>query len=162
MRSYLKERLPEYMLPSAFVILDVLPLTATGKIDRNILPAPEQARPELARVYVAPRTALEEVLCDIFSEVLEREPVGVHDSFFELGGHSLLATQVVSRVRLNFQLELSLRRLFEAPTVEGLAAAILDGEQRERVERTSELLLKLSTPTICIRFVTRRSRLVRL
>ena len=145
LRSYLKERLPEYMLPSAFVMLDVLPLTATGKVDRNMLPAPEQSRPELARIYVAPRTALEEVLCDIFSEVLEREPVGVHDSFFELGGHSLLATQVVSRVRLAFQLELSLRRLFDAPTVEGLAAAILDGKQRERVERTAELLLKLST-----------------
>ena len=144
LRSYLKERLPDYMLPSAFVMLDILPLTATGKIDRNILPAPEQARPELAGVYLAPRTALEEVLCDIFSEVLEREPVGVHDSFFELGGHSLLATQVVSRVRLVFQVELSLRKLFEAPTVEGLAAAILDGEQRERVERTAELLLKLS------------------
>jgi amino acid adenylation domain-containing protein len=146
MRDYLKERLPEYMLPSSFVMLDALPLTATGKVNRGALPAPEQTRPELAQVYVAPRTAVEEVLCGIFSEVLERERVGVRDSFFELGGHSLLATQVASRVRGALQVELPLRRLFGSPTVEGLAAAILeDVGERERVERTAELLLKLST-----------------
>jgi acyl carrier protein len=127
-------------------VLEALPLTATGKVDRNALPEPEQARPQLAQVYVAPQTAVEEVLCGIFSEVLQVEPVGVRDSFFELGGHSLLATQISSRVRLAFQVELPLRRLFEAPTVEGLAKAILDHcEERERVEQTAELLLKLST-----------------
>jgi acyl-coenzyme A synthetase/AMP-(fatty) acid ligase/acyl carrier protein len=146
MRNYLKKTVPEYMVPASFVVLEALPLTATGKVDRNALPEPEQVRPELAQVYVAPQTAVEEVLCGIFSEVLQVEPVGVRDSFFELGGHSLLATQISSRVRLAFQVELPLRRLFEAPTVEGLAKAILDHcEERERVEQTAELLLKLST-----------------
>jgi amino acid adenylation domain-containing protein len=146
LRDYLKGTLPEYMVPSSFIVLDALPLTATGKVDRNALPVPEQVRPELAHDYVAPRTAVEQVLCGVFSEVLQIDPVGVRDSFFELGGHSLLATQVASRVRLAFQVELPLRRLFEAPTVEGLAAAVLNecGE-RERVEHTAELLLKLST-----------------
>jgi amino acid adenylation domain-containing protein len=146
MRDYLKKTVPEYMVPASFVVLEALPLTATGKVDRNALPEPEQVRPELAQVYVAPQTAVEEVLCGIFSEVLQVGPVGVRDSFFELGGHSLLATQISSRVRLAFQVELPLRRLFEAPTVEGLAKAILDHcEERERVEQTAELLLKLST-----------------
>jgi acyl carrier protein len=125
-------------------VLDTLPLTATGKVNRNALPLPEQARPELGQAYVAPRTAVEEVLCGVFSEVLQIEPVGVRDSFFELGGHSLLATQVSSRVRIVFQVELPLRGFFEAPTVERLAATILK-QDRERVERTAELLLKLST-----------------
>jgi len=146
LRDYLKRTVPEYMVPSAFVVLDALPLTATGKVDRNALPVPEQARPELDQVYVAPRTAVEEVLCGIFSEVLEVEPVGVRDSFFELGGHSLLATQISSRLRETFQLELPLRKVFAAPTVERLAQAILnDPSERQRVEQTAELLLKLST-----------------
>lgn len=146
MRDYLKRTLPEYMAPSAFVVLEALPLMNTGKVDRNALPAPEEARPELDQAYVAPRTPVEEVLCGFFSEVLQIDRVGVRDSFFELGGHSLLATQVSSRLRAAFQVELPLRRLFESPTVEGLAAAILnDRGNRKRVEQTAELLLKLST-----------------
>ena len=146
LRDYLKRTVPEYMVPAAFVVLDALPLTATGKVDRNALPMPEQARPELDQIYVAPRTAVEEVLCGVFAEVLQVEPVGVRDSFFELGGHSLLATQIASRVREIFQVELSLRKLFESPTVERLAATILnDCEERERVEQTAALWLQLST-----------------
>ena len=141
LRDYLKQTLPEYMVPASFIILETLPLMSTGKVDRNALPAPEQVRPELDHAYVAPRTAVEEVLCGVFSEVLQVEPVGVRDDFFELGGHSLLATQVASRVRVLFQVELPLRRLFQAPTVEGLAAVLLN----ERVEQTAELLVKLST-----------------
>jgi amino acid adenylation domain-containing protein len=146
LREYLERTLPDFMVPSAFVVLETLPLTPTGKVDRNALPLPEQARPELAQIYVAPRTAVEEVLCSLYSEVLQIEPVGVHDSFFDLGGHSLLATQITSRVRLAFQVQLPVRTLFEAPTVERFAAAILsDEKQRERVEQTAELLLKLAT-----------------
>ena len=132
------------MLPASFVVLDALPLTNTGKVDRNALPN-AQIGVESEEDYLAPQTALEKVLAGIFSEVLSLQRVGANDSFFELGGHSLLATQVVSRVREAFQLELPLRKLFETPTVAGLAAAILgDDAERERVERTAELLLNLA------------------
>lgn len=143
LKEFLKERLPEYMLPSSFVMLDTMPLTTTGKVDRNALSNQIDVEPE--EIYLAPRTALEQVLAGIFSEVLSLERVGANDSFFDLGGHSLLATQVLSRVRDAFQLELPLRKLFKAPTVAGLAAAILEDEaHRERVEHTAELLLKLA------------------
>jgi len=143
LKEFLKERLPEYMLPSSFVVLDALPLTANGKVDRNGLP--DQINVETEENYLAPRTALEQVLAGIFSEVLSLERVGVNDGFFDLGGHSLQATQVLSRVREAFQLELPLRKLFKAPSVAGLAASVLEDEaKRERVERTAELLLKLA------------------
>jgi amino acid adenylation domain-containing protein len=145
LRHYLKKRLPEYMLPASFVMLDAFPLTATGKIDRNALPAPEQMRPEPAQNYVAPQTAVEEVLTGIFAEVLGVERVGIHDDFFEAGGHSLLATRVVSRVREAFEVELPLRKIFDEPTVGGLARVVLEDEdERMRVERTAELLLRFS------------------
>lgn len=145
LRDFLKERLPEYMLPTSFVVLDALPLTTTGKVDRNALPT-DQIGVEVNENYLAPQTPLEQVLAGIFSQILSRERVSTDDSFFDLGGHSLLATQILSRVREAFQLELPLRKLFRAPTVAGLAAAILEDEvQRERVERTAELLLRLAT-----------------
>jgi acyl carrier protein len=145
LRHYLKKRLPEYMLPASFVMLDAFPLTVTGKIDRNALPAPEQMRPEPAQNYVAPQTAVEEVLTGIFAEVLGVERVGIHDDFFEAGGHSLLATRVVSRVREAFEVELPLRKIFDEPTVGGLARVVLEDEdERMRVERTAELLLRFS------------------
>jgi acyl carrier protein len=128
LRSYLKERLPEYMVPSAFVLLDALPLTPSGKMDRRALPAPSTARPALGAAYVAPRTAVEELLAGIWAEVLGLERIGIHDSFFELGGHSLLATQVVARVRDAFRIDLPLRSLFEAPTVANLALAVTQTE----------------------------------
>jgi acyl carrier protein len=143
LKEFLKERLPEYMVPSSFVLLDALPLTTTGKVDRRALR--NQSGVETEENYLAPRTALEQVLAGIFSEILTRERVGVNDSFFDLGGHSLLATQVLSRVREAFQLEMPLRKLFKAPTVAGLATAILEDEaHRDRVERTAELLLKIA------------------
>nr|QEO74826.1 condensation domain-containing protein [uncultured bacterium] len=132
-RAYLKERLPEYMVPSAFVALDALPLTPNGKIDRRALPAAEHLRMEADGGYVAARTPTEEVLAGIWSEVLKAKRVSITANFFELGGHSLLATQVASRVREAFGVEVPLRRLFEAPTVEELAAhveAALGGERR--------------------------------
>jgi acyl carrier protein len=124
LRSALKERLPEYMIPSSFVFLSELPLTPNGKVDRKALPAPDETRPELASGYVAPRTPLEEALCGIWAEVLRVKRVGVEDNFFELGGHSLLATQLMSRVRETVKVDLMLRSMFEQPTVAGLARYI--------------------------------------
>jgi len=124
--SFLKQRLPQYMAPSAFVFLDALALTPNGKIDRRALPAPDGARPELKEAFVSPRTPAEKVIAAIWVEVLKLEQVGIHDNFFDLGGHSLLATQVVSRVSTTFQTALPLRILFEKPTIEELAAVITE------------------------------------
>jgi acyl-CoA synthetase (AMP-forming)/AMP-acid ligase II/acyl carrier protein len=139
LRRFVRGRLPEYMVPSAFVSLEALPLTPSGKVDRRALPAPDRLRPELARAFVAPRTPTEEVLGTIWAQVLGIDQVGVHDSFFELGGHSLLATQVVSRVRQAFDLQVTLHLLFEAPTVAGMAEHIdalelLGQDQRRSLE----------------------------
>ena len=122
-RALLCASLPEYMVPAAFVVLDVLPLTPNGKVDRNALPVPD-ASAELKNGYVAPRTATEEILANIWTEVLGLERVGVEDNFFELGGHSLLAMSVVSRVRKALSVELPLRELFAARTIAALAAQI--------------------------------------
>jgi amino acid adenylation domain-containing protein/non-ribosomal peptide synthase protein (TIGR01720 family) len=122
LREYLRGELPEYMVPSAFVRLESLPDTATGKVDPKTLPAPEYVSAEAE--HVAPRTPAEEVLAGIWAEVLGVERVGATDNFFELGGHSLLATRVASRVREVFAAELPVRALFEAPTVAGLALRV--------------------------------------
>jgi len=124
LRALAKEKLPEYMVPSAYVALDALPLTPNGKVDRKTLPAPEAARPNLEAGFVGPRTPYEEKLAKIWCDVLHLERVGVEDNFFELGGHSLLVTQVVSRIRTAFDIDLPLRSVFEAPTVAGLAEQI--------------------------------------
>src|ERR1051326_3827682 len=120
-RSYLKEKLPEYMAPQFIVTLESLPLTRVGKIDRQALPAPEALASE---DYVAPRTATEQTLVEIFRKVLKLDEVGVYDNFFELGGHSLLATQVVSQIRERFAVELPLRSFFTSPTVADVAQII--------------------------------------
>jgi len=121
LRAWLTGRLPDFMVPSAFVRMDALPLTANGKLDVGALPDPE---PAAAAGYVAPRTAAEQVLAELWAEVLRLERVGVDDNFFALGGHSLLATQVLSRVDQAFGVTLPVRALFEHPTVATLAAAI--------------------------------------
>ncbi|MGZ3460140.1 MAG: condensation domain-containing protein, partial [Archangium sp.] len=122
LRSALQQHLPEYMVPSAFLVLEALPLSPNGKLDRTALPAPDAA-PSQAE-HIAPRTPTEELLANLWSQLLATQTVGVTDSFFELGGHSLLATQVISRIRASFGVELPLRTLFEAPTVASLALRV--------------------------------------
>ncbi|MGB7923853.1 MAG: amino acid adenylation domain-containing protein, partial [Pyrinomonadaceae bacterium] len=139
LRTHLRQQLPEYMIPSAFVMLESLPLTPSGKIDRRALPAPEVSRAELEGEYVGPRTAVEEMIAGIWSSVLKVEQVGINENFFEVGGHSLIATQVMSRVRDAFQVEMPLRSLFERPTVAGLAE-VIEAEMRSEG--------KLETPAI--------------
>ncbi|MHC0067443.1 SDR family NAD(P)-dependent oxidoreductase [Nostoc sp. UIC 10890] len=116
LREFLKQKLPEYMMPSAFVILDTLPLTPSGKIDRKALPAPDG---EISREheYVPPRTSGEEIIANIFASILGVQNVGIHDNFFELGGHSLLATRLISRLRVAFEVEIELSAVFSSPTV---------------------------------------------
>jgi iturin family lipopeptide synthetase A len=124
LRQFFKEKLPEYMIPGAFVFLDTLPLTPNGKVDRRSLPAPDTSHRSLETGFVAPRTPTEEIVASIWSEVLGLQRLSIHDKFFELGGHSLLATQVISRLREVFSIDLPLRSLFETPTVEGMCQAI--------------------------------------
>ena len=129
LRDYLRAKLPEYMVPSAFVLLDRLPLTANGKVDRQALPAPEQSRPNLDQEFITARDETERALAEIWVEVLGIDRVGVFDNFFELGGHSLLATQACARVRELLQTDLSLQSFFDAPTVAQLAARITRADQ---------------------------------
>ena len=132
LRGFLQQKLPEYMVPSAFMFLDSLPLAPNGKLDRKALPAPDQTRPELDEIFVAPRTPVEETLASIWAGVLKVDKVGIHDNFFHLGGHSLLATQLISRIRDTFKLDLPLRSLFETPTVHGLAQRLQElGEKHD-------------------------------
>jgi acyl carrier protein len=119
------------MVPTAFVILDVFPLTPNGKIDRRALPAPD--RSGLEEDYVAPRTPTEQTLADIWTNILGVEQFGIHDNFFELGGHSLLAMQVISRMRQAVGVELPVRNLFEAPNIAKLAEVVV-AKQLEDVE----------------------------
>ncbi len=126
LQSYLKERLPEYMIPTAFVRLDALPKLANGKADRQMLPAPDLSRPELGDDYVAPRNSIEERIAALWAELLNLERVGIHDNFFELGGHSLLATKAISSLQEQFHVELPLRRMFETPTVAGVALGVIE------------------------------------
>ncbi|HEU4595256.1 MAG TPA: amino acid adenylation domain-containing protein, partial [Pyrinomonadaceae bacterium] len=124
LRSHLRERLPDYMVPAAFVFLEELPLNPSGKVNRRRLPAPDWSKPELEGEFVAARTPVEELLAGMWAELLGLERVGVNDNFFEAGGHSLLATQVVSRLSDIFKLDLPLRTLFESPTVASFAEAV--------------------------------------
>ncbi|MGH7832000.1 MAG: phosphopantetheine-binding protein, partial [Candidatus Binatia bacterium] len=136
-RAFLTKKLPEYMIPSAFVFLDALPLSANGKVDRPSLVklGPDQANQQ--EKFEAPRTPVETLLTQIWAVVLRLDQVGIHDNFFDLGGHSLLATQLISRIRDTFKLDLPLRSLFEAPTIYGLAQRVQElGEKQDVMQET--------------------------
>ena len=139
-RSFLQTKLPEYMIPSAFVILQALPLTPNGKVDRSLLPAPDRTHSGLEAGYVAPRTPVEKQLTEIWAKVLGLERVGIYDNFFELGGHSLLLTQLLVQVRDTFQVDLALSSLFASSTVAELAEKIeLAGRKDTKFDRETSL-----------------------
>jgi amino acid adenylation domain-containing protein/non-ribosomal peptide synthase protein (TIGR01720 family) len=152
LREYLKERLPEYMLPSAFVRLEAFPLSPNGKVERKALPAPDGSQ-GASEGSAPPRSALEELLAGMWRELLRVERVGIYDNFFELGGHSLLATQLAARIREVFGIELPLRAVFEAATIAGLAARLEAARQAaptssappiRRIPRDGELPLSFA------------------
>ncbi len=124
LRRFLQQKLPDYMIPCVFVLLNALPLNANGKIDRRALPAPEQLRPDMSIPFVAPRTPIEQQIADIWVRVLNLERIGIHDNFFDLGGHSLLAAQVIFCLLQAFCVELRQHHLFQFPTVAELARYI--------------------------------------
>ncbi|MEM7595095.1 MAG: amino acid adenylation domain-containing protein, partial [Cyanobacteria bacterium P01_A01_bin.83] len=153
LRSFLEDKLPDYMIPSAFMVLDKLPLTPSGKIDRRSLPSPQISRRDLDVDFVASRTATEEILATIWAEVIGLDQVGIYDNFFHLGGDSIQATQLISRIRDKCQIELPLRYLFESPNVAELSQKILEASQDklerllpaiEPVSRKGELLLSFA------------------
>ncbi|PYJ97121.1 MAG: hypothetical protein DME23_17110 [Verrucomicrobia bacterium] len=133
--DFLRTRLPDYMVPSMFVFLHAWPLTPNGKVDRNALPAPEESNRQSRRTFVAPRNHLEETVAKVWSDVLGRAPAGIHDNFFELGGHSLLAAQAISRLNESFNIHLSIRSLFEKPTVAELVREIARMMSRHNAQR---------------------------
>jgi nonribosomal peptide synthetase DhbF len=134
-RKYLQEQLPDYMVPGAFVTLAGLPLTPNGKLDRQALPAPDVSA---WQVYREPRSPQEEILCDLFAEVLGLPSVGVDDDFFDLGGHSLLVIRLISRVRDTLGADLTIRNVFEEPTVSGLAKRLAAGQEAWPALRVAE------------------------
>ena len=142
-RMQLREWLPAHMIPSAFVALERLPLTPNGKIDRKSLPQPEASRREVTDNYVAPKTPTEEILASIWSDLLKVEQVSTNDNFFELGGHSLLAMKVVARLQNVFGVKIPLRKIFEAPTVEGLAIVVDEILPSSEDEELAALLAEL-------------------
>jgi amino acid adenylation domain-containing protein len=149
LREFLQEKLPEYMVPQNFILLDALPRLPNGKMNHRALPPVDVLRPFEAGAYVAPRTPVEEMLEAIWAEVLTLDRIGIHDNFFsDLGGHSLLATQIISRVREAFQIELPLQRIFEEPTIAGLGQAILTqmvgAADSEQLARALEAIDQLS------------------
>ena len=142
LRKALQSKLPHYMLPSAFVVLDELPISAHGKIDRNALQPPGALRLDLENSYTAPRTAVDRVLANIWQQLLNVERVGIHDNFFDLGGHSLLAMQLASRVREDFGIDLPIAAVFSSPTIAGLCDCLLrNPANRAVLERAAELIL---------------------
>jgi hypothetical protein len=136
LKEHLKKSLPDYMVPSAVVLLDKLPLTPNGKVDRKALPAPDPAATE-GEEFAAPRSHTERVLAEIWCKLLHLPRLGIHDNYFKMGGHSLLAIRVISRIREAFQIDLPLSSIFEAPTVAELAQMI-ERQLIAEIEQLSE------------------------
>jgi aspartate racemase len=144
LHHFLQSKLPVFMLPAAYMFIEAIPLPAHEKIDREALPLPDLDRPELTEQYESPRTPVEEILVELWSEVLDIDPIGVQDDFFALGGHSLLATQLISRIQKIFKINLPLQALFESPTLAGLAQVMPRYEsQPGQVEATARLRQKI-------------------
>ncbi|MDJ0658848.1 MAG: amino acid adenylation domain-containing protein [Crocosphaera sp.] len=144
LNHFLSKKLPDFMIPNHFLWLDTFPLTANGKINDKELPSPDKSN--IAKNYVAPRTAIEEILCDIWSDLLSLDKVGVNDSFFELGGHSLLATQLISRTRQTFRVDITLRDLFDDPTITHLSQTLVSREPKPgQTEKIAQTLKKLNS-----------------
>ncbi len=156
LRDFLKQKLPEYMIPSAFIMLEFLPLTPNGKVDRKALPVPDQERPELSKEFVAPSTPLEIKLSEIWCILLKLKNVGVNDNFFELGGHSLLAIQLVSRIRDAFQVDIPLRKVFETPTVCALAESVTTALKTNRYLQASPIKPEQRKETMPLSFAQQR------
>ena len=145
LRSFLKEKLPDYMIPSAFVYLDSLPITPNGKVDRRALPAPEQSRSELEAVYVAPQSEVERIIAEVWQQVLRIEQVGMHDNFFDLGGHSLLLIQIHNKLQQFFKKEIPIADIFRYPTINALADHLTQKENdRVSIQQTSSSIEKLT------------------
>jgi amino acid adenylation domain-containing protein len=138
LRAYLKRRLPDYMVPATFIFLEALPLTPNGKIDRKALPEPGTSRPKLAESYVAPKTEIEQTIATIWQEVLGLDKVGRHDNFFDLGGHSLRMVQVHSKLKVHFEQELPMIKLFEHPTIAAMGQFLSQG-QNGTVDRSPKI-----------------------
>jgi acyl carrier protein len=147
LRSHLRQSLPEYMVPSTFVVLQEMPLTPNGKIDRKSLPSPDDARPELEQHYVPPTTDTQKAIAQIWSEILGIDEIGIHDNFFDLGGHSLTATRVVARIRTAFAIDLSLAEFFASATIKDVSEIvernIFANSSKARVEEVMRLLESL-------------------
>jgi amino acid adenylation domain-containing protein len=141
LRRHLSTILPDYMVPSAFVILDALPLTPVGKVDHRVLPPPARMRPDLDIPFITPRTPAEEKLAKIWADVLELDRVGVDDLFLDLGGHSLMATQIIARACQAFQVDLPLSTLLESPTVAAMALVIINHQANTLNPDTAPLML---------------------
>ncbi|MBR0820275.1 non-ribosomal peptide synthetase [Bradyrhizobium liaoningense] len=148
LRTHLRARLPDYMMPAHFIVLAQLPQTQNGKIDRHALPSLAGARDREEKVVVAPRSAIEEVLVGAWGEVLDIEAVGIDDNFFEIGGHSLLAARLISRVRDRLKVEVPLQTLFRSPTPAGFAASLINSSaDPAAIERIAKLVTSLSKLT---------------
>ncbi len=142
LRSFLVSKLPDYMIPSVFVMLEAMPLTPSGKIDRQALPDPKNFRPDLGNPYVQPRTLVERDLANIWADVLALAQVGVDDNFFDLGGHSLAASRVIARVIQTYQLDIPIKALFDAPTVAEMACLITQNQANPASEAELEQMLR--------------------